>query len=37
MAAIPDPAKWVLCLQMLLGRLEIVTLLYVMTPRFWRP
>lgn len=35
--AIPDPAKWVLCLQMLLGRLEIVTLLYVMTPRFWRP
>ncbi len=34
---VPQAAKWVLCLLMLLGRLEIVTALYVLTPRFWRP
>ena len=33
---IPDPAKWVLCLAMLLGRLEIFTLLVLFTPMFWR-
>jgi trk system potassium uptake protein len=34
--AIPDPAKWVLCLAMLLGRLEVFTLLVLLTPMFWR-
>ena len=28
--------KWVLCLAMLLGRLEVFTLLVIMTPAFWR-
>jgi trk system potassium uptake protein TrkH len=31
-----DPAKWVLCFAMLLGRLEIFTLLVLLTPAFWR-
>ena len=35
-ASINDPAKWVLCLAMLLGRLEIFTLLVLLTPTFWR-
>jgi len=35
-SSINDFAKWVLCLSMLLGRLEIFTLLVVMTPVFWR-
>ena len=30
------PAKWALCVAMLLGRLEIFTLLVVLTPAFWR-
>ena len=30
------PAKWILMLAMLLGRLEIVTALVLMTPSFWR-
>lgn len=29
-------AKWVLCFAMLLGRLEIFTLLVLLTPTFWR-
>lgn len=29
-------AKWLLCLAMLLGRLEIFTLLVLLTPAFWR-
>lgn len=29
-------SKWVLCVAMLLGRLEIFTLLVVLTPAFWR-
>ena len=29
-------SKWILCLAMLLGRLEIFTLLVVLTPAFWR-
>jgi len=33
---IGDFSKWVLCLAMLLGRLEIFTLLVVLTPAFWR-
>ncbi len=33
---ISDQAKWVLCFAMLLGRLEIFTLLVLFTPAFWR-
>ncbi|HET7314798.1 TrkH family potassium uptake protein [Salinisphaera sp.] len=36
MAGIPSLAKWVLCLAMLLGRLEVFTLLVILTPAFWR-
>ena len=35
-ANIPAAAKWVLSLEMILGRLEIFTLLIFLTPRFWR-
>ena len=35
-ASLSDPAKWVLCLAMLLGRLEIFTLLVLFMPMFWR-
>ena len=35
-ANINDPAKWILCVAMLLGRLEIFTLLVLFTPAFWR-
>ncbi len=35
-ADISDTAKWLLCLAMLLGRLEIYTLLVLFTPMFWR-
>jgi trk system potassium uptake protein TrkH len=31
-----NTAKWVLCLAMLLGRLEIFTLLVLLSPAFWR-
>ncbi|MGB1271558.1 MAG: TrkH family potassium uptake protein [Endozoicomonas sp.] len=33
---LPDAAKWILCFAMLLGRLEIFTLLVLFTPTFWR-
>ncbi|MDH5436277.1 MAG: potassium transporter, partial [Gammaproteobacteria bacterium] len=33
---INDTAKWVLCFAMLLGRLEIFTLLVIISPAFWR-
>ncbi len=33
---INNTAKWVLCVAMLLGRLEIFTLLVLFTPAFWR-
>ena len=29
-------AKWILCIAMLLGRLEIFTLLVILSPTFWR-
>ncbi|MFP8966967.1 TrkH family potassium uptake protein [Pokkaliibacter sp. CJK22405] len=32
----PDAAKWILCVAMLLGRLEVFTLLVLFTPMFWR-
>lgn len=31
-----DNAKWVLCLAMLLGRLEVFTLIVIFSPMFWR-
>ena len=34
--SINSPSKWVLCMAMLLGRLEIFTLLVVLTPAFWK-
>ena len=34
--SLDDLAKWVLCFAMLLGRLEIFTLLVLITPAFWR-
>ncbi|AFX99535.1 cation transport family protein [Candidatus Endolissoclinum faulkneri L2] len=32
---LPDAAKWLLSFAMLLGRLEIFTVLLLLTPRFW--
>lgn len=34
-AALPDPAIWLLTLAMMLGRLEIITTLVLLLPRFW--
>ncbi len=33
---LPDMAKWISCALMLLGRLEIFTVLVLFTPTFWR-
>jgi trk system potassium uptake protein TrkH len=35
-AGLSDPVKWVLIVAMLLGRLEIFTLLVLFAPAFWR-
>lgn len=35
-AHLPAAAKWLLSLGMLLGRLEILTLIVILTPAFWR-
>lgn len=35
-ASVNDTAKWILSFAMLLGRLEIFTLLVLLTPAFWR-
>jgi trk system potassium uptake protein TrkH len=35
-APLPDSAKWVLSIGMLLGRLEMLTLLVLLLPSFWR-
>jgi trk system potassium uptake protein TrkH len=35
-AALPDSAKLLLCVAMLLGRLEILTVLVLLTPGFWK-
>ena len=35
-AALPDMVKWVLCIAMLLGRLELFAVLVMLTPAFWR-
>ena len=36
-ASLSSTAKWILCFAMLLGRLEVFTLLVLLTPAFWRP
>ena len=35
-ASLSDVAKWILCFAMLLGRLEIFTLLVILSPAYWR-
>ncbi|QGZ31638.1 TrkH family potassium uptake protein [Stutzerimonas stutzeri] len=35
-STLPDAAKWLLSFGMLLGRLEIITVLVMLTPSFWR-
>lgn len=35
-AELPDAAKWILSISMLLGRLELFTVLVLFSPRFWR-
>src|SRR5690606_37914681 len=35
-STLPDAAKWLLSVGMLLGRLEIITVLVMLTPSFWR-
>ena len=35
-ARVPDIVKWLLCFAMLLGRLELFTVLILFMPRFWR-
>ncbi len=35
-AGVSDPAKWLACVAMLMGRLEIFTLLVFLSPAFWR-
>lgn len=35
-ALLPDVAKWILSVMMLIGRLEIFTALIIFTPMFWR-
>jgi trk system potassium uptake protein TrkH len=34
-ASLPDPAIWLLTFTMMLGRLEILTVLVLVLPRFW--
>jgi len=34
--SLPDAAKWICSIAMLLGRLEFVAVFVVLTPRFWR-
>jgi len=35
-ASLPDGAKWLLSIGMLLGRLEVITVLVLLTPAFWK-
>ena len=35
-SSLPDAAKWLLCFAMLLGRLELFTVLILFMPQFWR-
>ncbi len=34
--SLPDSAKWILCVGMLLGRLELFTVLVLLSPHFWK-
>ena len=34
--SLPDAAKWILSFAMLLGRLELFTVLILFMPQFWR-
>lgn len=34
--SLPDAAKWLLCIGMLIGRLELYTVLVLLAPAFWR-
>ncbi|MAK91618.1 MAG: potassium transporter TrkH [Oleibacter sp.] len=35
-ATLTDTAKWILCFAMVLGRLELLTVMVLLTPVFWR-
>lgn len=35
-ASLPDTAKWLLAIAMLIGRLEVFTVIVLFTPAFWR-
>ncbi|MBQ1783033.1 MAG: TrkH family potassium uptake protein [Gammaproteobacteria bacterium] len=35
-SSLPDAAKWILSIGMLLGRLEVTTCIVLLLPRFWR-
>jgi trk system potassium uptake protein TrkH len=35
-SSLPDAAKWLLSIGMLLGRLELVTILVLLVPQFWK-
>ncbi|SIO33100.1 trk system potassium uptake protein TrkH [Rhodovulum sp. ES.010] len=35
-AGLSDPAKWILCVAMLIGRLELLVVFAIFTVRFWR-
>lgn len=35
-ATLPDSAKWILSFGMLMGRLEVITVLILFTPHFWK-
>ena len=35
-AAVPESGKWILCFAMVLGRLELLTVMVLLTPVFWR-
>jgi trk system potassium uptake protein TrkH len=35
-STLPDLAKWLLSFEMLLGRLELFTMLVLLAPPFWR-
>ena len=35
-SSLPNSAKWLICFGMIIGRLEIFTVLVILTPKFWR-
>jgi trk system potassium uptake protein TrkH len=35
--AVPEGGRWFLSILMLVGRLEVFTVLVLLTPAFWRP